>query len=37
MWRKNRRPTFNPLCAGTDLNRNWDFNWMGKIDMYINA
>ncbi|KAL7034864.1 hypothetical protein ACKWTF_008147 [Chironomus riparius] len=24
MWRKNRKPTSNLLCIGTDLNRNWD-------------
>jgi len=24
MWRKNRKPTPNLLCIGTDLNRNWD-------------
>lgn len=24
LWRKNRSPTPNLLCTGTDLNRNWD-------------
>ena len=37
MWRKARRPVANSLCYGADTNRNWDFRWMGKIDMYITA
>jgi len=37
MWRKTRRPVANSLCYGADPNRNWDFHWMGKIDMYIKA
>lgn len=24
LWRKNRKPSTNILCIGTDLNRNWD-------------
>ncbi|XP_031556610.1 carboxypeptidase B-like [Actinia tenebrosa] len=27
LWRKNRRPTSNPKCVGTDLNRNFPFQW----------
>lgn len=27
MWRKTRSPTSNPLCKGTDPNRNWDNHW----------
>ncbi|EWC47313.1 hypothetical protein DRE_03432 [Drechslerella stenobrocha 248] len=28
MWRKNRlRPSGSSSCYGTDINRNWDFNW----------
>lgn len=27
LWRKSRRPTKNPLCIGTDLNRNWDVHF----------
>lgn len=26
-WRKNRRPTPNRVCIGTDCNRNYDFHW----------
>ncbi|KAG5680141.1 hypothetical protein PVAND_009666 [Polypedilum vanderplanki] len=26
-WRKTRRVTSNPLCRGSDPNRNWDVNW----------
>ena len=27
-WRKNRQPPLSPASAiGTDLNRNWDFQW----------
>jgi hypothetical protein len=27
MWRKTRSKTSNPLCIGTDPNRNWDYHW----------
>ncbi len=27
MWRKTRSRTSNPLCVGTDPNRNWDYHW----------
>jgi len=27
LWRKNRAPTSNPSCVGTDLNRNWAYQW----------
>jgi len=27
LWRKNRRPNTGSPCAGTDLNRNFDYNW----------
>ncbi|RKP09872.1 hypothetical protein THASP1DRAFT_9178, partial [Thamnocephalis sphaerospora] len=27
LWRKNRQPTTSPHCTGTDLNRNWDYQW----------
>lgn len=31
MWRKNRSPSSeNPICYGTDLNRNFDFHHGGK-------
>ncbi|HEV2086671.1 MAG TPA: M14 family zinc carboxypeptidase [Cryptosporangiaceae bacterium] len=26
-WRKNRQPNANTTAVGTDLNRNWDYNW----------
>jgi len=26
-WRKTRRPTSNPECVGTDINRNFDYEW----------
>jgi murein tripeptide amidase MpaA len=29
MWRKSRMPTSNPSCTGTDLNRNWEYEWGG--------
>merc|ERR1719272_649548 len=29
MWRKSRKPTSNPSCVGTDLNRNFEFMWGG--------
>lgn len=28
LWRKTREPTSNPLCFGTDANRNFDFGFM---------
>ncbi|KAL6834328.1 hypothetical protein J3E69DRAFT_377118 [Trichoderma sp. SZMC 28015] len=30
MWRKNRLPRSNTTCVGTDLNRNWSFEWGGE-------
>jgi carboxypeptidase T len=27
MWRKNRQPNAGSTAVGTDLNRNWSFNW----------
>jgi carboxypeptidase T len=27
LWRKNRQPTPGSTAIGTDLNRNWDFQW----------
>lgn len=27
LWRKNRAPTKNAACTGTDLNRNYPFGW----------
>jgi len=27
LWRKNRQPTPGAICIGTDLNRNWPFQW----------
>jgi carboxypeptidase T len=27
MWRKNRQPNAGSTAIGTDLNRNWDFQW----------
>ena len=29
-WRKNRQPNNNNDCFGTDLNRNWNFDWNGN-------
>ncbi|XP_016977145.1 carboxypeptidase B [Drosophila rhopaloa] len=26
-WRKTRRPTSNPECVGTDINRNFGYEW----------
>ncbi len=26
-WRKNRQPNAGSSAVGTDLNRNWDYNW----------
>ena len=28
-WRKNRQTNVGSECVGTDLNRNWDFDWNG--------
>jgi hypothetical protein len=28
MWRKNRTPNSGSSCIGTDLNRNFGFQWM---------
>ena len=28
-WRKNRQINLGSECVGTDLNRNWDFDWNG--------
>lgn len=30
MWRKTRRPNPGSICTGTDPNRNFGFQWMGK-------
>ena len=30
LWRKNRRPNKGSECIGTDLNRNWQFQWGGN-------
>jgi len=27
MWRKNRQPATGSTCLGTDINRNYPFNW----------
>jgi murein tripeptide amidase MpaA len=27
LWRKNRQPNSGSICVGTDLNRNWPFQW----------
>jgi len=27
MWRKNRQPNSGSACIGTDLNRNWVYEW----------
>jgi hypothetical protein len=27
MWRKNRQPNSGSSCIGTDLNRNWRYQW----------
>ena len=29
-WRKNRQINIGSDCIGTDLNRNWDFDWNGE-------
>ncbi|XP_069829980.1 mast cell carboxypeptidase A-like [Dendropsophus ebraccatus] len=29
LWRKNRAPTSNDKCIGTDLNRNFNVSWNG--------
>lgn len=28
LWRKNRTPNAGSSCEGTDLNRNYPFQWM---------
>ena len=28
-WRKNRQPNTGSECVGTDLNRNWNYDWNG--------
>lgn len=30
LWRKTRSPNAGSTCVGTDANRNFDFQWMGK-------
>lgn len=30
LWRKNRRRSFGSFCVGTDLNRNWAYEWGGQ-------
>ena len=30
LWRKSRRPNRGSECIGTDLNRNFDFQWMSE-------
>jgi len=32
MWRKNRQPNDGSDCMGTDLNRNWGYQWNGAGD-----
>lgn len=32
MWRKNRRPV-DGQNYGVDLNRNWNSNWLGKLNL----
>jgi len=27
LWRKNRQPNAGSICMGTDVNRNWPFQW----------
>jgi len=27
LWRKNRQPNSGSICVGTDLNRNWPYQW----------
>ena len=27
LWRKNRQTTSGSSCLGTDINRNWDYQW----------
>lgn len=31
LWRKNRRPNAGSSCVGTDLNRNFPFQWMVDV------
>ena len=33
MWRKNRRPNTGSSCVGTDLNRNFGFQWMVSLKL----
>jgi len=35
LWRKNRSPNSGSRCNGTDLNRNFDYNW-GTIGVSTN-
>jgi hypothetical protein len=30
LWRKNRQPRRNTTCLGTDLNRNWAYQWSAE-------
>ncbi|KAI2081902.1 hypothetical protein LOZ36_006102 [Ophidiomyces ophidiicola] len=30
LWRKNRTPNPGARCPGTDLNRNWPYQWEGR-------
>ncbi|KAI9154995.1 putative metallocarboxypeptidase A [Paramyrothecium foliicola] len=30
LWRKNRQPRGNTTCLGTDLNRNWNYQWYAE-------
>ena len=30
LWRKSRKPSPGTGCVGTDLNRNFDFQWESK-------
>ncbi|KAH7312676.1 ECM14 protein [Stachybotrys elegans] len=32
LWRKNRQPRTNTTCLGTDLNRNWDYQFFAEPD-----
>ncbi|KAI9294974.1 hypothetical protein K502DRAFT_304349 [Neoconidiobolus thromboides FSU 785] len=29
LWRKNRQPNSGGQCEGTDVNRNWGYQWQG--------
>ena len=35
LWRKNRGNNAGSSCVGTDLNRNYDYNWSGEPSRYI--